>query len=194
LVVCEGQTEKAYFDHLRQALRGAVVVKATRDKSSPQSVVDLAVKYRMGDAMRGTEADAYDEVWAAMDWDGRTDEVRQAMSLAARSGVKVALSNPCFEVWLLWHFTDFMATSADRSAVDERLSRLWPTYVKGKSADFAKLPADGHVRAIARACQAATEHDRAGRAFPDDLPSSGNGLLVQHIAEAAARSKGLTSG
>lgn len=43
-----------------------------------------------------------DEVWAVVDQDQHST-LKDALALARREGVKVALSKPCFEVWLLLH-------------------------------------------------------------------------------------------
>lgn len=72
LVACEGQTEQAYFEHLRGQLGKRATIKAFADRSDPQSVVALAERKRR-DYVRAAEikgtGDRPDGVWAVMDVD-----------------------------------------------------------------------------------------------------------------------------
>lgn len=43
---------------------------------------------------------------------------------AARSGIDVAVSSPCFEIWLLWHFQDRF-TWADATTLSRLLQSKW---------------------------------------------------------------------
>jgi hypothetical protein len=183
--VCEGDTEKEYFHFLNQALRGSgITVKVTSDTSDPVAVVARAAQYVTGDPRRGIEAGAYDEVWAVFDWDRKTDRVREALELAAKRKVEVALSNPSFEVWLLWHFFDYRTPGCDQDAVKTTLEAYWSQYVKGRTVDFSQLPKGGRDDAINRAISVATEHERCGRHFPEDRPSSMVHRLVLAILAA----------
>lgn len=53
-----------------------------------------------------------------------------ALALAAKAGIKVAVSNPCFELWLLLHHEDCSAHCADCDAVQVRLRKRVPAYDK----------------------------------------------------------------
>jgi len=116
LVVCEGDTEKAYFTYIGKASRpSSVVIKAVQDTSDPGKIIDLAELYVRGDAQRGIVAGTYDEVWAVFDWDRRPKmnevlaKVGRLNKELSKSGghhsgsrkVEVALSIPHFEVWIL---------------------------------------------------------------------------------------------
>lgn len=102
LVLCEGMvTEVQYFQGLAQAvLKGhadspVLVVKGIgRD---PAAVVSRAIKE--------LAEKAYDEIWAIVDVDEHA-RLSEAAALAAQRGVHLAISNPCFELWLLWHYED----------------------------------------------------------------------------------------
>lgn len=54
------------------------------------------------DAKRGL-GDAYDEYWCVFDVDVHP-RLDGALALAASNGIRVALSNPCIELWLIIHF------------------------------------------------------------------------------------------
>ena len=50
----------------------------------------------------------------------------------------MAVSNPCFEVWLILHFADCAAGISSPKAAAEKLRRHLPDYSKG-ALDFAVL-------------------------------------------------------
>ncbi|MFJ7996681.1 RloB family protein [Streptomyces sp. NPDC096310] len=104
LVVCGGkETERQYLQGLRDHLRNPAVAVVVRGKAcSPTQLVAYARGQR--DLNRG----GYDEVWCVFDVDEYPD-VAAAADAARRHGIKVAVSNPCFELWLLLHFTDHHA-------------------------------------------------------------------------------------
>jgi hypothetical protein len=161
-----------------------VSVKTKHDTSSPCAIVELAVKYVQGDRLRGIEANAYDQVWAIFDWDERTDEVMKAVQYAERCGVRVALSNPCFDVWLIWHLEDFtrvgcLATKGQGNT-DMELKKVWPSYRKGMDNQWDDL-INGITRASQRANAADDNHRRCNRTFPENRPSSQVVRLMEEI-------------
>ncbi|MDR0284606.1 MAG: RloB family protein [Propionibacteriaceae bacterium] len=188
LVVCEGQTEKAYFEYVGRALHGVVDIKQCGD-SSPVAIVKLAARYARDDPVLGLGRDRYDEVWAVFDWDGRTDEVLEAKRIAAKSGVQCALSNPSFEVWLLWHWRDYMRIGCAQNDVLRELQAVWGQYHKGLQTDFAQLPRDGRVKACDRSENAVRAHENAGRRYPEDRPSSEVFELIGKIVAAYEASR-----
>lgn len=92
LVVCGGlRTEPAYFDGLKRWTRNAAVrVKVVGSGRSPSALVECAVKTARGNA------DGYDELWCVFDVDDFS--ITEAEREARRHGVRLAVSNPCFEL------------------------------------------------------------------------------------------------
>ncbi|MER5645615.1 RloB family protein [Streptosporangium sp. NPDC002524] len=106
LIVTEGaNTEPQYFEGLTKELRATgVEVYRLHVKGigrDPERVVKKAVAIS-SEASSGEE---YEHVWCVVDVDDH-ETLGTALSEARRRSIKVAVSNPCFEVWLLWHFTD----------------------------------------------------------------------------------------
>lgn len=100
LIVCCGRTEKLYLDELRRAERNpAVAVRVISDVGSPTQIVRYAAK------MFAENGEEFDAVWAVVDVDDFTD-VPEAVALGGRRGVRVVVSNPCFELWLLLHVAE----------------------------------------------------------------------------------------
>lgn len=139
LAVCCGQTEKQYLDGLRR-LERVVTLKAVAKVGSPERLVDYAVR------LRDRNADSYDEVWCVVDVD--EFDLAKAWTAANKSAVSLAVSDPCFEVWLLLHFTDHTAHIPDYKAARAILAKHVPGY--DKKLDYAAFH-PGLDDAIARA-------------------------------------------
>jgi hypothetical protein len=52
--------------------------------------------------------DEIDECWCVFDveWPQNHPHLREAVQLAKDNGIRLAVSNPCFELWLILHFED----------------------------------------------------------------------------------------
>lgn len=111
-------------------------------------------------------ADEFDEVWCVVDSD--EFELEPVAARAADLDVQLAVSNPCFELWLLPHHQDCTAPMCEARAVMRQLIRHVPGYQKNglRFADFEA----GVLDAVRRA-----EHlDPTGCGHKCD-PSSGSG-------------------
>jgi len=98
LVVCGGQrTEPDYFKGMARA-RGARL-KIGVKVDSPDNLVRYAAGL--------FTTDEYDGVWCVVDTD--SFDIQAARTAAGRLNVSLAVSEPCFELWLLLHFTDHRA-------------------------------------------------------------------------------------
>jgi hypothetical protein len=153
LVVCGGaRTEKDYFEALKDKYRNsAVTVKVRTDTRSPLHVVQTAAElFESGN-------DDFDECWAVFDVDefdkstnrGTSSNLTQGISVAGGRNVQLAISNPCFEYWLLLHFADHPGHLQDYKAVRDKIKPHVPHYDKSgiKISDYL----DGVQAAIDRA-------------------------------------------
>jgi len=123
-----------------------------------------------------------DEVWCIFDveWPQNHPNLKKALDLAKASNVKVAVSNPCFELWLLLHFHDQTAW-LDTSAAKRWVRRHDPN--GGKSLDGATyMPRRAEAANRARLLE--ERHRGDGTKFPNDNPSSG----MYRFLEAVERS------
>jgi len=109
LVVVEGcVTEKEYIEAVKRSRQmKSVQVLVETGHTDPIGIVNKA-KERKTAAHR---SDPFDEVWCVFDTETKLTQLarnglQQAMDTARRAKVNVALSNPCFEIWLLWHKQD----------------------------------------------------------------------------------------
>ena len=111
-----------YFSFFRIPRIKVEVFPAVDDKSHAKYVVER---------MKTVECEEDDEVWVVLDTDhcireGHFHSYEQALSEARQSGMNIAISCPCFEVWLACHHWDIdqMASEGLRTAANfnERLA------------------------------------------------------------------------
>jgi 8-oxo-dGTP pyrophosphatase MutT (NUDIX family) len=178
LVVCEGEvTERQYISGFRQA-QGANTVRLeiVAPGGDPRALVQRAAELRDEAADRADrERDenlAYDEVWCVFDVDdhARLDAARE---LAEETGIRLAVSNPCFELWLILHFREHGAHLTSRQAAN-----LLGKHIRDyrKHVRYEDLAA-GYPDAVERATSLERRHSRAGT--DGENPSTG----VHHLTE-----------
>jgi hypothetical protein len=129
----------------------------------PLTLVEKAV------ARRKTDPEI-DQCWCVFDveWPRNHPNLDRALQLADAEGINVAVSNPCFELWLILHFQNQTAYLDNRTA--DALSRRLDGRL-GKRIDGAKyMPL--RRDACDRAADLIARHQRDGTAFPNDNPSS----------------------
>ena len=182
LVFCEGRrTEPDYLKALKRepAVRdlASVDIRIHEDTlgSAPLTLVKAAAEAR---ARNGQDQSEIDDVWCLFDveWPENHPNLKEARALAQRSNVKVAVSNPCFELWLLLHFQDQSAWLDTNDA--KRLLKRHDTS-QDKSLNGATYMPQ-RVEAARRARALDARHRGNGTNFPDDNPSSG----MYHFLEA----------
>ncbi|MGP4109960.1 RloB family protein [Streptomyces sp. 4N509B] len=147
----------------------AVTVRIRNKPVSPTQLVAHAVE------LRALAPDDFDQVWCVFDVDEFPD-VARAVAEARRVGIEVAVSNPCFELWLLLHFRKHTAHA--------RTYRELLPYLKKHLSGYDKRPAFRHFQsgwpeAVPRARRLArrgTEHEVN--------PATGVWALVERITGA----------
>ena len=188
VLFCEGRnTEPAYFKALRR-LHPHAIIDIAREAGVPITLAELAVtECRRLRGVRGRDSfEENDEVWAVFD---RDDHPRheEAVELCRRVGVRVARSNPCFEVWLILHKTDYDRPDG-RHATQSRLRAICPEH----DPDAGKTPDCGALLAGIQAAEARAERQltrREGEGSPFGVPSTTVFLLTRAIREAAEQSR-----
>lgn len=111
LVYCEGElTEITYFKGIRRELRAATVqIEIGSHHGEPHGLVRRAIAHqRLAPRRARDRFEVYDQVWCVFDVESPQPHPRldDALHLARRFGVQCAVSNPCFELWLLLHFRE----------------------------------------------------------------------------------------
>jgi hypothetical protein len=168
LVVCNGvRTEPRYFEGLRNHLRRHTFkIKIVSKGVSPRQLVEHAID------LRRREPDQFDEVWCVFDVD--EFDISDAAVTARRSRIELAVSNPCFELWLLLHHEEHRAHLAGYQDVVVRLKRKVPAY------DKCALDFGDYVRGLADAVVRGRALDPESRELHLN-PSTGVWRLVEKI-------------
>ena len=130
VIAVEGEkTEAQYFSLFKSTRVHVEVLPAGPDGlSAPKQVLARLVAFE-----ERFDLDQDDERWMAIDVDKQRGQFLDEVTQAAReSGYNLAISNPCFELWLLLHFQDAELPYADCAAVIERLRPHVGGYNKSK--------------------------------------------------------------
>ena len=186
LIVVEGAaTEPAYIEgvKLRLKRRAAAIVVQHGDHTDPVGVVREAMKLREVQAANSNKA-PYDQVWVVFDRekqnDPRREQVPAAQQLAATNGIRVALSIPSFEFWLLLHFHYTTAAFDGCAAVTKALKKFIKNYEK------SDLPLDDLLNRVATAMKHATRcHGHWKTAGGDRNPSTHMDELLRELNDSA---------
>ncbi|MCY3637187.1 MAG: RloB family protein [bacterium] len=175
LVFCEGRrTEADYLKALKQQPEVSDIASVAIEIDHTAAGFDpLALVRRAAAAHKdaGDEKSEVDEVWCIFDVEQpkKHSRLNEAMGLANDLGIQVAVSNPCFELWLLLHFEDKTA-ALTTSAAKRELARHDGT--KGKGLEGSMYMPSRH-EAADRARSLAKRHHGNGTEFPNNNPSSG---------------------
>lgn len=103
IIAAEGRlTERQYFSMFRSTRVQVKVLSADdENRSAPEYVLERLRRFR-ADYQLGEG----DSLWLVLDVDRWGSAKLAAVAREAKSvGFGLAISNPCFEVWLLYHFT-----------------------------------------------------------------------------------------
>jgi hypothetical protein len=179
-VFCEGKrTEPEYLEGFRRAWRNPRVdVEVAKERGVPLTLVEKAKlrKEEVEKEARGRHDEnlLYDEVWVVFDVDEHPN-LPQALDLAEGSGIEAAVSNPCFELWLLLHFRDSPGMQ-DRHRMQKLLRNAANS--SGKAVDFS-LYQNSYEDAVTRARRLAEDAARMGE--PRRNPTTAFYLLTESI-------------
>jgi hypothetical protein len=144
----------------------------------PKSVVERAVALKREaarEAKRQRDANLeYEEVWCVIDVDDHPN-LPGALDQARANGISLALSNPCFELWIFLHFAD------QRGHIDRHKLQ---SYCRERIPGFAKVVAYSLLKeqygdAVKRAVALAKWQEEQGRVHAN--PSTGVYLLTERL-------------
>lgn len=179
IIVCEGEkTERGYFEAIRQSMRLPTlqIFVEHPDATDPRSIVRAAIEYRR-ERKAGRAWTAGDEAWAVFDGDehilGNPANWNDALQTAAGNQIRLAVSNPSFELWYLLHYQeqggnlsrqDALRLLRTRLGKYEKAHRLWPVPLQPLTADAirrakllaARAEADGrqpHTNPCTSVCE-----------------------------------------
>ena len=98
---------RQYFDFFESTRIQFRVLETQEGKSAPEHVLS-----RLNDYVEEYEIDEGDALWIVCDSDhwvepNHIHNLTRVLQECRQKGIQVALSNPCFDLWLYLHFADF---------------------------------------------------------------------------------------
>lgn len=120
-------TETLYLKDLIKNLKGVVFRKAHGNETDPVGMVENLIASM--DAY-GFDSDYGDFAFCFVDFDRNKEkeqQIREALNLASSNNIHLIISNPCFELWYICHFT----SSPKNNLKSKDLSNDMSSYIKG---------------------------------------------------------------
>lgn len=119
---------KQYFNALAFDRVRVQVLETTDNKSAPQAVVDRLCEFQK-------KLPHGDEYWIVIDTDhhfqpNHKQSTIQALNQARQRGFHIAVSNPCWEVWLLLHHIELTSPLPSASSAETLLRETLGGYSK----------------------------------------------------------------
>jgi len=126
-IIVEGASEKIYFERFRTP-NSPVAVRIHESKDRDAEGMIRKCMHIIERSGLDTETD---DVMAVFDADRNcTEDIQKAKELCSEHGIKMYISNPSFEFWLLLHFEDDSATYIKDDLRDKLSKHLGVKYVK----------------------------------------------------------------
>lgn len=137
-LVCEGkETEIRYFKHFRTRNSGIDIIPVTSKQKSAVGLVRKAEK-TLGD--KDFFPDLGDKLWCVFDCDANTTtDLQTAKDMAKKMCYEIAFSNPCIEIWFLYHFMSPGSPLPDCDAVIDVLEKQTKLKNYRKSQDVYEI-------------------------------------------------------
>jgi len=172
-------TEEAYLLLWARRMRRRALVEIPKFRGTPLSLVENAVAAKTAEERedRRGRGQMHDEYWCVFDVDTHP-HLPEAIELARSHGIKLAISNPCIELWFLLHFAEQTAYIGSRQA--RRLARGHIGAAKGMTPDVLDTLGELFDTARRRALRLDEKHRGDGTPAPGN-PSSGMWELIESI-------------
>lgn len=129
VIATEGEkTEKIYFESFNTMKVKVKILPSVDGKSDPDETLA-----RMYDFKKEFQLDSGDELWIVIDRDRWPVKKLNKIARACVNGnMNLALSNPCFEVWLALHYTSDIPPTLKSTESEDFVKALHPGYQKAK--------------------------------------------------------------
>lgn len=177
-VLTEGKvTEPSYINMWARKYLDVRIDINLKDTGVPLTLVRLARKYQKQN--KNKRNPDYDEIWCIFDVDEHPD-MEQAIQEARDSDINVAISNPCFELWLVLHYQD-QTRNVGRHTIQSQAKELGITDGKKITAEAQKDLLDRYNEAKTRAKQLESKHEGDDSEYWEN-PSSQVWRFVDRLA------------
>lgn len=172
IIAAEGEkTEKQYFSMFRNLRVQVKVLHTEGGHSSPKHVFERLAEYKKTYDVKGD-----DQLWLVIDVDRWTPQMLSDIATGClQKTFGLAVSNPCFEIWLYLHRGDIApGSSLTKQQLEQRLKDTLGTFNK------SNLNLDHYRDHVQDAIDRAIDLDTA----PNDRWPSTAGTHVYKVASA----------
>ena len=194
LIVCEGEkTEPDYFTRLRQEYRlpsADIEIVPAAGGGAAKSIVEEARRRQKKNQKENkkTGEPLYDEIWCIFDSEDphHNPGIYDAIKDANKHGFHIGLSVPCFEYWILLHYTSDQRPYRNCTQVLTRLQDVVPGYSKANIDFDALKPSLPNAIKRARKHLKSLQIDETSPCCAADLqanPSTRAHLLTEKLIE-----------
>ncbi len=193
IIVCtEGEkTEPQYLEmfkeiHVKPLGKSVFNLEIISCASVPMTVVNRAIQEIQQQGPLSRE----NSVWAMFDRDDHP-KFKEAKDKARKKGVHLAVSNPCFEIWGIYHYRDWQGP-INRDQCQKELERLCPSYNRKSGKIFADQNVIKYncLDAIKRAENSLDSREREGNS--EGNPSTSVHCLIGKILSKIAELEGIS--
>ncbi len=177
LIVIEGETERRYFDALRQRDSNVEIIMVKPGPTDPIKLMDACIYHVKEKEMDLSQGDV---AICVFDIDENPSErIMGAIDMAADAGIIMAISNPCFELWLALHFQEVHHKITRREAFDLVNNHI-ANY--SKTGDYREILIPRRQLAMARSEKLQKENTLQGPLdYSKTNPSSSMNLALKEI-------------
>jgi RloB-like protein len=182
LVFVEGlRTEVQYIYSWYRTNRAQVLVEIDERHGTPMTLVNAALDAKRTEQReeRRNRGKAHDEYWCVFDRDEHP-QFDEAIKLARENGIGIAMSNPCLELWFVWHFADY-AAHVERDVVQRRAAEYLGCGKSLTAAALEKLTESGRYDAAKRRALGMDAKHEGDGSSPGTNPSSTMHVLIDRI-------------
>jgi hypothetical protein len=169
---------RQYFDFFRSTRIQFKVLETQGGKSAPEHVLA-----RIDEYMKEYEIGERDEFWLVLDCDhwvnsGHIQNLIRVMQECRQKGIQIALSQPCFDLWLLLHFAEFPTEkNLTRAQIEKKIREAVGSYDRTK---VYKLPFDSNC--VKAAIKRSKANQRASSEIPDEPQTAVHRIIEELLA------------
>jgi RloB-like protein len=182
LVFVEGlRTEVQYINFWYRMNRAQVLVDIDERHGTPMTLVKAALdaKWTEQREERKNRGKAHDEYWRVFDRDEHP-QFDEAIKLARENGIGIAMSNPCLELWFVWHFADHTA-HVERDVMQRCAAAHLGCGKSLTDAALEKLAESGRYDAAKKRALGMDARHEGDGSSPGSNPSSAIHVLIDRI-------------
>jgi hypothetical protein len=185
LVFAEGvRTEVQYLNFWYRRHRAGILVEIAETHGTPMTLVEAAIERRRSEQReeRRGRGRAHDEYWCVFDRDEHP-RFEEAVKLAQENHIFLAVSNPCLELWFVWHFEE-QAAHVERGDIQRRSKEILGCEKTLTESALVKLGETARYDAAKRrATRMDVKHEGDGSP-PGANPSSGTYCLIDRVRQS----------